>query len=105
MGIRNTHLDPVLINKLPSGIAVYQSPFKNIYGPKLIFAGPHKSFSEVNPMSNAVFFMRKKLDEEFEAGFEERRFSLVTNKFLSTTVHPHPISRDDVLDCKRLILE
>ena len=45
LGIKNTNLDPVLIKVLPSGIAVYLSPFKDIYGSRMIFAGPHKSFT------------------------------------------------------------
>ena len=32
MGIKNAHLDPVMIKKLLSGIAVYLSPFKDVYG-------------------------------------------------------------------------
>ena len=46
LGIKNTYLDPVLIKVLPSGIAVYMSPFKDVYGSRLIFAGPHKSFTK-----------------------------------------------------------
>ena len=42
--IKNTNLDPVLVKVLQSGIAVYLSPFKDIYGSRMIFAGPHKSF-------------------------------------------------------------
>ena len=60
LGIKNTNLDPVLIKVLPSRVAVYLSPFKDIYGSRLIFAGPHKSFTKGNDgkhakMSNAVF--------------------------------------------------
>ena len=43
LGIKNTNLDPVLVKVLPSGIAVYLSPFKDVYGSRLIFAGPYKS--------------------------------------------------------------
>ena len=61
LGIKNTNLDPVLVKILPSGVAVYRSPFKDVYGSWMIFAGPHRSFTNneknVN-MSNAVFFMR-----------------------------------------------
>ena len=41
LGIKNTNLDLVWIKTLPSGIAVYQSVFKDIWGSDLIFAGPH----------------------------------------------------------------
>ena len=48
---------------LPSGIAVYRSPFKDVCGSRMIFAGPHKSFMKDDEgvkieMSNAVFFLR-----------------------------------------------
>ena len=50
-----------------------------------------KSFSNFTLMSNAVFFMRKRkrIEEEFKNGFEERSFSMITNKFLNTTVQRH----------------
>ena len=105
LGIKNTNFYPVMIKKLPSGIAVYRSPFKDVYGLKIKFAGPHKSFSDVSPISNVVFFMKKRIDEEFEAGLEERSYSIITNKFLGTTVHPYPISEYDVVDCEGLIPE
>ena len=46
LGIKNTNLDPVLIKVLPSGVAVYLSLFKDVYGSRLIFAGPHRSFTK-----------------------------------------------------------
>ena len=63
LGIKNTNLDPVLVKILPSGIAVYRSPFKDVCGSRMIFAGPHKSFMKDDEgvkieMSNAVFFLR-----------------------------------------------
>ena len=64
LGIKNTKLDPVLVKILPSGIAVYRSPFKDVYGSRLIFGGPHKSFIKDDNgvmMSNAVFFVQDKL--------------------------------------------
>jgi len=64
LGIKNTNLDPVLIKVLPSGIAVYMSSLKDIFGSRLIFAGPHKSFSKADnwkrsEMSNAVFLIKE----------------------------------------------
>ena len=52
LGIKNTNLDPVWIKTLPSGVAVYQSVFKDFWGSDLIFAGPHKTFTNVNKTSN-----------------------------------------------------
>ncbi len=55
--IKNTNLDPVLIKVLPSGVAVYLSPFKDVYGSRIIFAGPHKSFTRANDETS---FLTKK---------------------------------------------
>ena len=51
LGMKNTNLDPVWIKTLPSGVAVYHSVFKDIWGSDLIFAGPHKSFTNGNKTS------------------------------------------------------
>ena len=51
---------------LPSGVAVYRSPFKDISGSRLIYGGPHKSFKNDVAgvmMSNAVFFIQTGQDE------------------------------------------
>ena len=42
----------VWVKPLPSGVAVYQSVFKDIWGSNLIFAGPHKSFTNGNKTSS-----------------------------------------------------
>ena len=48
IGIKNTNLVPVLIKTLKSGVGVYKSPFKDIFGSRIIFAGPHASFTRGN---------------------------------------------------------
>ena len=61
LGIKNTRLDPVLLKILPSGIAVYRSPFRDVFGSRVIFGGPHRSFKN-DPagmmISNAVFHVQ-----------------------------------------------
>ena len=42
LGIKNTRIQPVLIKVLPSGVGVYLSPFKDVWGSRIIFAGPSK---------------------------------------------------------------
>ena len=103
LGIKNTNLDPVLVKVLPSGVAVYLSPFKDIYGSRLIFAGPHKSFTKADggvktEMSNAVFLIREKVYEDFEGESESRCFSITTDRKLGLTVTPHPIGEEDIQD-------
>ena len=48
IGIKNTSLNPVWIKTLPSGVAVYRSAFRDIWGSNIIFAGPHKTFTNAN---------------------------------------------------------
>ena len=48
IGIKNTNLVPILIKTLKSGVGVYKSPFKDIFGSRIIFAGPHASFTRGN---------------------------------------------------------
>ena len=62
LGIKNTKLDPVLLKILPSGVAVYRSPFKDVFGSRLIYGGPHKSFKNDVAgvmMSNAIFLCKQ----------------------------------------------
>ena len=110
LGIKNTNLDPVLIKILKSGIAVYLSPFKDVYGSRLIFAGPHKSFTKSddglrNEMSNAVFFMREQVHERLRMNSEQRCFSITVNDKLGTTINPYPINEEDLMDCDGIIPE
>ena len=103
LGIKNTNLDPVLVKRLPSGIAVYRSPFKDIYGSRIIFAGPHRAFTLGNrgirsDVSHAVFFLRDgSIDEQEHT--ETKPFSLITDKGLGSTIHPYPINEEDIRDC------
>ena len=60
IGIKNTNLVPVLIKTLKSGVGVHRSPFKDIFGSRIIFAGPHAAFTLGNrgikeEFSHAVF--------------------------------------------------
>ena len=48
LGIKNTRIQPVLIKVLPSGVGVYLSPFKDLWGSRNIFAGPSKIFTQAN---------------------------------------------------------
>ena len=96
LGIKNTNLDPVLVKVL----AVYMTPFKDIFGSRRIFAGPYKSYMKADngkksEMSNAVFLKRERIFEELQTETEERGLS----------VNPYPINRDDILDCGGEIIE
>ena len=45
LGVKNTRIQPELIRVLPSGVGVYLSPFKDVGGSRIIFAGPKKTFT------------------------------------------------------------
>ena len=55
IGIKNTCLDPILIKILPSGVGVYRSAFRDMWGSNLIFAGPHKTFPNANSVNSANY--------------------------------------------------
>ena len=70
LGIKNTKLDPVLVKILPSEVAVYRSPFKDVFGSRLIYGGPHKSFTNDDNgvmRSNAVFLCKPILQFEMNS--------------------------------------
>ena len=48
LGVKNTRIQPILIRVLPSGVGVYLSPFKDMWGSRIIFAGPIKVFTRAN---------------------------------------------------------
>ena len=48
LGIKNTKIQPVFIQVLPSGVGVYLSPFKDVEGSRIIYAGPSKCFTQTD---------------------------------------------------------
>ena len=52
LGIKNTKIQPVLIKVLPSGVGVYLSPFKDMDGSRIIYAGPSKCFTRIDNEQN-----------------------------------------------------
>ena len=44
IGIKDAAAHPVLIDTLPSGLGVYRSPFKDIFGSRICYGGTHESF-------------------------------------------------------------
>ena len=48
LGIKNTRIQPTLLKVLPSGDGVYLSLFKDVWGSRIIFAGPNKVFTQAN---------------------------------------------------------
>ena len=85
-------------------MAVYTSPFKDIYGFNKIFAGSHRKFTNANRevRTQAVYSLCMQhvgelLDSEDEPNtVSERVYSLRVDYRLNLTVHPHPLNREDV---------
>ena len=48
IGLKNPELEPVCIFTLPSGVGLYKSPFKDMFGSYYCYGGPHSVFSSVN---------------------------------------------------------
>ena len=46
--VKNTRIQPVLLRVLSLGVGVYLSPFKDMWGSRIAFAGPSKSFTLAN---------------------------------------------------------
>ena len=94
LGIKNTNLDPVWIKTFPSGVAVYQSVFKDIWGSDLVFAGSHKTFTNSNKTSNinhiifGIHSVISELEDEHDTWTDEREYALIglTLRTLSTWV-------------------
>ena len=87
-----------------SGIAVYQSVFKDIWGSDLIFAGPHKLFTNGNKSSNAnhvifgIHSITSNFEDEQDDWSDERVYAMVADEELGLTVHPFPFNHQDILD-------
>ena len=73
LGIKNIRIQPTLLKVLPSGDGVYLSLFKDVWGSRIIFAGPNKVFTQANieqlrDLNHAVyaFDTREKIIENNE---------------------------------------
>ena len=52
IGLKNSDLEPVCIMNLPSGIGLYKSVFKDIFGSMYCYGGPHRTFTSINKNFN-----------------------------------------------------
>ena len=83
---------------------MYQSIFKDIWGSDLIFAGPHRSFTNGNKMSSVshvIFGIHSVISEhenEQDTWTDEREYAVIAANELGLTVHPFPINPQDILD-------
>ena len=105
LGIKNTNLDFLYIMMLPSGIAVYESIFVDIWGSRLIYACPHPPFTENNSgckqnVTHAVFYTSM---ENCIQGEQLSFHSLVADECLGLTIHPHPLNDEDFLKLEFMV--
>ena len=97
LGIKNTRLDPILLKILPSGVAVYRSPFKDVFGSRIIFGGPHKSFKNKSAgmmTSNAVFLVQA---TENEASDDQEQAEKDLMNFLPSVSCPGKGAAEELL--------
>ena len=102
LGIKNTRIQPTLLKVLPSGVGVYLSSFKDIWGSRIIFAGPNKVFTKANKeqsrdLSHAVYAFEssEELDDNSgELKTREIRFDSIGR--IKTSLYSSPIE-DDIL--------
>ena len=48
IGMRYLRYHPKMIHQLHSGLAIYESPFKNVNGGRGVIGGPHPIFTSIN---------------------------------------------------------
>ena len=78
--------------------------FKDIWGSDLIFAGPHKSFTNSNKTSNVshvIFGIHSVISDretEHDTWADKREYAVIADNELGLTVHPFPINPQDILD-------
>ena len=109
IGIKNNHLNPTLITILPSGVGVYKSPFVDIFGSRLIYAGPHSSFSRANSnlskdLSHAIFHMRE-TTLNYQRWIEDLHPSIHIDKRFNISISPTPIPESTLIEMEGEIEE
>ena len=83
---------------------MYQSVFKDIWGSDLIFAGLHKTFTNVNKTSNikhiifGIHSVNSEPEIEDESWTDEQEYAIIADSDLGLTVNPFPLNPDDLLD-------
>ena len=83
---------------------MYQSVFKDLWGSDLIFAGPHKWFTNGNKTSNinhvifGIHSVISECEDKHDTWTDEREYTVVTDTELCLTVNPFPLNPEDILD-------
>ena len=83
---------------------MYPSVFKDIWGSNLIFAGPHKTFTNSNKTSNinhVIFGIPSVISEpedKHNTWTDEGEYAIITNTELRLTVNSVPLNLEDLLD-------
>ena len=100
LGVKNTRIQPTLIKVLPSGVGVYLSPFKEIWGSRIIFAGPNKEFARANKEqiggSNHAVYMLNQDIEEIQGLGSSKKVRFESEGEVLTSFYTSPIE-DDIL--------
>ena len=95
LGIKNTRSQPTLIKVLPSGVGVYLSPFKDIWGSRIIFAGPNKEFTKANKEQVRGYMINQE-KEEIQGLESSKKVRFESEGEVLTSFYTSPIE-DDIL--------
>ena len=83
---------------------MYQSVFKDIWGSDLIFAGPHKTFTDFNKTSNinhVIFGIHSTIRESDcndNLWTDEREYAIIADSELGLMLNPFPLNPEDIID-------
>ena len=124
IGLKNSELEPTCVFNLPSGIGLYKSPFKDIFGSVYCFGGPHRIFSDVHKktMGNINHFysyftevvnqyrgspysaLKSIFEPEYiDSGhgichYKDQGISYSYQSSSGELMHPTPLTPDDMID-------
>ena len=71
--------------------------FKDIWGSDLIFAGPHKTFTDANKTSNINHVIYGIHEHHVELWTDEQEYAMITDSELGLSVNPFPLNPADIM--------
>ena len=102
LGFKNTRIQPALLRVLPSGVGVYLSHFKDVWGSRIIFVGPNKVFTQANKKqlrdSNHAVYAFDARERMFESNnnLHKKEIRFDSTGKIKTSLYSSPIE-DEIL--------
>ena len=102
LGIKTTRIQTTLLRVLSSGVGVYLNPFKDVWGSKIMCAGPNKVFTQakkeqLRETNHTVyaFDTREKMIENND-NFHKKEIRFDSNGKIKTSLYSSLI-KDEIL--------